>query len=753
MQSSFRLFQGARKFGGDFYRKHAPASVKDPTSPDHWREKVLYAFVLITLPVGLFVFIAGMPVNIAKGYWLVSSAAIIGYLACLLVFFNPRIPYRIRAVTACLVIYLLGVALILDVGPFLGTREYLFVFSILASLLLGWSGAAVAITINLLTCLSISWMVHVGFWPQVAGIVNPLREWHMIAVDLIFINISTTVLITLFFKRIELSDFETKKYSQLLFKERETLAEANKKLETEIEERQMIGLALIASEEKYRTILETIKDAYFEVDLKGTLTFFNNALCQKLGYRRDELKGLNFRALLAEPYADEVVSAFRKIRAGTLTEDAIDIPVATRQNGVVTLSILAQLMTNKVGEPVGFQGIARDITEQRALETRLRRAEKMEAVGALAGGVAHDLNNTLFGVVGYPELMLMNMKETDPLRKSLLEIKKSGEKAVAIVQDMLTLARRGIPVREVVNLNTLIEEYLTSNEFHKMKSYHPGVKVTKNLDASLFNVVGSPVHLSKAIMNLIANAAEAIEAQGEICISTHNLYVEPSVGQEEAVAEGDYAVVTIRDTGEGIEPEDLDRIFEPFFTKKKMGHSGTGLGMAVVWGTISDHDGQITVKSIRGRGTTFTIYLPITRDAIAQPASALPMAQYLGQGETILVVDDVAVQREVACAMLAKLGYQVAAVESGEKAVEYLQNHAADLIVLDMIMRPGIDGLETYRQILEISPKQKAIIASGFSETEQVREAQKLGAGAYLRKPYSIERLGLTIKEEIRKSF
>ncbi|MGB9437034.1 MAG: ATP-binding protein [Desulfobacterales bacterium] len=389
--------------------------------------------------------------------------------------------------------------------------------------------------------------------------------------------------------------------------------------------------------------------------------------------------------------------------------------------------------------------------DQRQLEIQLRKSQKMEAIGTLAGGVAHDLNNILSGIVSYPELLLMDVPPESPLRQPLLTIQESGLKAAAIVQDLLTLARRGVSVTEVTNLNQLIEQYLKSPENHKILEYHPGVKVETCLQPKIFNILGSPIHLSKTIMNLVSNAAEAMPSGGAIHITTENQYIDRPIKGYDTVEEGDYVKLTVSDNGVGISPEVIDRIFEPFYTKKTMGRSGTGLGMAVVWGTVKDHDGYIDVQSELGEGTAFTLYFPITRKKLPTEKPDILADMYMGKGESILVVDDVKQQREIASRMLKKLGYNVLSVPSGEEALIYLQENTADLLVLDMIMNPGIDGLETYKKILKFHPRQKAIIASGFSESRQVKAAQKMGAGSYLKKPYSFEKIGLAVKAELAK--
>ena len=375
----------------------------------------------------------------------------------------------------------------------------------------------------------------------------------------------------------------------------------------------------------------------------------------------------------------------------------------------------------------------------------------MEAIGTLAGGVAHDLNNILSGIVSYPGLLLMDIPQDSPLRKPLLTIQKSGERAAAIVQDLLTLARRGVVVTEMVNINSIAYEYLKSPEYENLQINHPEVRVKTNLDTNLLNILGSPVHLSKTIMNLVSNAAEAISDSGEIFISTENQYIDTSINSFDEVKEGDYVTLSVSDTGIGISSQNLERIFEPFYTKKVMGKSGTGLGMAVVWGTVKDHKGYIDVKSTEDQGSKFTLYFPAVRQELPSEKSVLSFEDFMGKGESILIVDDVKDQREIVSAMLKKLGYSVATVSSGEEAVEFMKNNSADLLLLDMIMEPGIDGLDTYKKIIELNPGQKAIIVSGFSETERVKEARRLGVRSYIQKPYLIETIGQVVRAELDK--
>ena len=391
-----------------------------------------------------------------------------------------------------------------------------------------------------------------------------------------------------------------------------------------------------------------------------------------------------------------------------------------------------------------------EIAAREKLSQQLKQAEKMEAIGSLAAGVAHDLNNILSGLVGYPELVLMDLTPDSSLRAPILTIKNSGEKAAAVVQDLLTLARRGVVDKTVLDLNALVREYLESPECLALREAHPHVRITTALEADLLNVLAPAVHLAKTLMNLVANAAEAQLVPGEITIATANRYVDQPLKGFETVTEGEYVLLSVQDNGVGIDAADCQHIFEPFYTKKQLGRSGTGLGMTVVWSTIKDLDGFVDVQSTEGQGTRFDLYLPVTRLEMSAVQRRVTIEDCRGS-EQVLVVDDVAEQREIAARMLSKLGYTVNTVASGEEALDFLEETSVDILILDMIMDPGIDGCETFRRVIQRHPGQKAIVASGFSESERVREIQRLGVGTYLKKPYTLEKIALAVRRELER--
>jgi len=390
--------------------------------------------------------------------------------------------------------------------------------------------------------------------------------------------------------------------------------------------------------------------------------------------------------------------------------------------------------------------------EQLKLESQLHQAQKMEAIGLMAGGVAHDLNNILAGVVGYPDLLLLNLPEESNLRKPLENIKASGKRAAEVVTDLLTIARSSANPNSVTNLNRVLCQYLDSLEFKSLKAKHPEVTFQMNLDENLDNIYGSVSHIRKCLMNLIVNGSEAISSKGSLQISTENLEIQhDKLSGTQIVKKGKYAVIRVTDNGKGIADKHLEHIFEPFYSRKKLGASGTGLGLTVVWNTVQEHNGTIHVTSDED-GTSFKLLFPTTRKNLPEDSQELSIESLCGTRETIMVVDDEKLLLDLAGTMLTKLNYQVVTMGSGEEAISYALHHDFDLIILDMIMDPGINGRETYEEILAIKPGQPAIIASGFAENEEVEKVLKLGAFSFLCKPYTTNSLGKAVKDALEQT-
>ena len=510
------------------------------------------------------------------------------------------------------------------------------------------------------------------------------------------------------------------------------------------------------SQKRFRDLAEMLPEAIFEADNNMNLTYANQQAFSLFGYsKQDFANGLNCMDMLVPEDRtrgrDNVSKRFKGVEFGANEYRCL------RKNGSVFPALFNTSPINRQGVIEGLRGIVVDLTERKTAEKALRqgeeklaRSKKMESLGLLAGGVAHDLNNILAGIVSYPDLLLWDLPKDSKVRKPIETIRDAGHRAAAIVQDLLTVARGVATTKEPLDINDIVCEYLKSPEFKKLEQFHPTVSIKTNLDSDLLNIKGFNVHIRKVMMNLVSNAAEAVKGNGHVIISTMNRFVDRPFRAYDDVTVGEYVILAVSDDGPGISSEDLERIFEPFYTKKVLGRSGTGLGLAVIWNVIKDHKGYIDVRTDES-GTTFELYFPITRDEISGESLSISLKDYKGSGEKVLVVDDVESQGVISCKMLDVLGYNAKAVASGEEAVEYLKGNSVDLILLDMIMDPGINGRETYEKIIKIHPDQKAVIVSGFAETAEVKEIQRIGAGQYIKKPLTMQQIGIAVKEELEK--
>ncbi len=513
-------------------------------------------------------------------------------------------------------------------------------------------------------------------------------------------------------------------------------------------------LLLKSSESNLRSILHTVPDIIFRLDECGNIVFISPAIC-KYTKSPEALLGESIFSYVAPTDLDLARFRMNERRTGERATFDLEIRLLlTKENNKSNndhrfFSVSAEGLYHsdlpKAQGFIGTQGIVKDITDRKKLELQLLQAQKMEVIGNLAAGVAHDLNNILAGLVSYPDLLLLEIPKNSPLHNKISIIQKSGKKAAAIVQDLLCLARRNIGVPSISNLNLIISEYLQSAEYLQLQAKHTNIVVDTDLEKNLMNIKGSAVHLSKVIMNLLHNGMEAMPAGGRILISTGNVHLDQAVDGYERIPTGEYVCISVTDNGIGIPQADLPKIFEPFFTRKAAKKSGTGLGMTIIWATVKDHHGYLDINSREGQGTRLTIYLPATAESGDLEKRQVVLEDYLGSG-TILVVDDVSEQLHITANMLRKIGYTVHTAGSGEAAVAMVEKQNFDLVILDMIMPGGFDGLETYQKILELFPKQKAIISSGYSQSGRVVEMQGLGAGIFIQKPFTLEQIGMAVK-------
>ncbi len=506
---------------------------------------------------------------------------------------------------------------------------------------------------------------------------------------------------------------------------------------------------LAASEKRFKVLAEASYEGIV-VHQNGKLIDANNQFFALVGYTKEELSvGIFFEKLL-NPYSLEVVrlniesSLFGRYEVSAIKKDGTVFPLEIKSKPIKYLEHSARIC------------VIRDLTdrvraeeERLELQKKLAKANKLKALGLMAGAVAHDLNNILAGIVSYPELLLLQMSSSDKLYAGVKRVQEAGKRAAAVVADLVLLARGGTLSATVEKINDILLNHLGSIEHYARLANFPGVIIQTDFQQNLHNTRCSPQHINKVFLNLIGNALEAVRENGLIRITTENCkFTHPESLRQASKAGDDFIKITVADNGPGIPQQDMDRIFDPFYTTKKMGRSGTGLGLSIVWNTIQQLNGWIEVKD-NHPGAIFEVYLRATTEKVGSNAEEEILRPVKGHGEQILLVDDEPEQIETMENLLVNLGYTTFSVASGEEGIAFLQSKEVDLVVLDMIMGAGLNGRETYEKILQIRPDQKAIILSGYSESEELLKAKALGVSFCLEKPVTMSLLSVVIRQAL----
>lgn len=511
----------------------------------------------------------------------------------------------------------------------------------------------------------------------------------------------------------------------------------HKSLELEMRAHIEAEAQLKESENKYRDLISSLPEGVLIVR-DGKIVFSNSTFGQLTGFDAKQIENMDFGHIFSDsPHMDsdsgyQICEKITHKDGRQIHIEKTMVPISFRQEP-------AQLFTvSDITEKVQAE------QERTRLEQELSKARKMEALGLLAGGVAHDLNNVLAGLVSTPDFLLADLPENSDLRPHIEIIKKSGNRAAGIVDDLLTLARGGKKISEPVHLNHVVEDYFESPEFERLAKEYEKVLIEKILDPEVSFISGSGMQIRKIVMNLVSNAIEAVgNRTGTVVVETGWLGAGPA-----HLKDRDCLRFSVSDSGEGIESKDIERIFDPFYSRKIAGRSGTGLGLSIVWNAVHDHNGHIEVES-RDRKTRFDVYLPVTPVSAPEQQDLMTLDDFSGSGEKILIVEDMETQRKITYNMIRRLGYHPVAVSSGETAVAAARSEKFDLVVLDMILDNGMNGYQTYQHLLTVDPQLKAVITSGYAVTRDVTSSQKLGAGSYVKKPFTLEQIGLAIKKEL----
>jgi PAS domain S-box-containing protein len=498
---------------------------------------------------------------------------------------------------------------------------------------------------------------------------------------------------------------------------------------------------LSVSERKYRTLFEESQDVIFITDSHGNLIDINQAGVELFGFASlaDILKvKMSLEIFEDSRDGEKMASAF--LQSGHLKD--YEIALKRKDSKPVIVLVTAQVEYDNDGSIVAYRGIIRDITERKLLEQRYLQAQKMESIGLLAGGIAHDFNNILGGILGYASWMKTNIKEDDLFFKPVDTIEKSAQRAAELTAQLLAFARGGKYDIKAANLNSIITDSLKiiSGTFDK------SIVIETDLDKSLPTVEIDVGQIQQVLINLCVNARDAMPGGGRMTIqSSLAVLSENDVSKQLDARPGWFAVLTVSDTGIGMDDNVKQRIFEPFFTTKEKG-KGTGLGLSMVYGVVKNHGGFVNVYSEVGDGSTFKIYLPLSgKPEVLERGSNEEMA---GGYESILIIDDEEVIREVAGDILSSYGYRVYLATNGEEGIKIYkeQKPRCDLVILDMIM-PRQGGRETLLKLKKINPAIKVLFSTGYSQNEKVNEIISLGVSGFIQKPYQVNNLLSKVRE------
>ena len=506
--------------------------------------------------------------------------------------------------------------------------------------------------------------------------------------------------------------------------------------------------ALRESEEKYRTILESIEEGCFETDTDGNLTFFSNPFLKILGYSRNELLGGNTSSYTSPDTATSMEPITERLRETGKPENVTDYDVIRKDGTSLTLELSVSLLKDQDGLPMGYRGVLRDVSERRKteeekhkLESQLQQAQKMESIGTLAGGIAHDFNNILMGIQGNASLMLLKIESDHPNYEKIKNIEKYVQNGTELTKQLLGFARRGKYLIKATDLNEIIEK--SSSLFGRTKKE---IRVHTTLSDDLWTAEVDRGQIEQVLLNLYVNAWQAMSNGGDLYLQTENIILDRSYVKPYRVEPGRYIKISVSDTGVGIDKETQERIFEPFFTTKEMGR-GTGLGLASVYGIIKSHGGYINVYSEQEKGTVFTIYLPASQKEASIEKEAAPAAIIKGSG-TVLLIDDEKMILDVGIELLEELGYTVESAMSGQEAIDIFKEdpNKIDLVIMDMIM-PEMGGGETFDRLKEIDPDVKVLLSSGYSINGQATKILRRGCDGFIQKPFNMNQLAEKVQK------
>jgi PAS domain S-box-containing protein len=706
-----------------------------------WRERILFVCIASMVLVGFVVLIPSLTLAIREGRIQVVLIDLLAAVVGLSILLLKRLSYRLRAATALSLAYIVGIGVCFSFGFLSGGPAWLFFFAIFAAIFLGLKGALVALFINVFSMTAIGWLIRQGaLGPDLAFFKTPVHAL-VAGVNYILLNGAAAVSVAVLLRGLQEKAEQEETSAKELEREQKELIAAKEILQEEIENRKRTETALRESEERFREMAELMPETIFEMSVGGELTYANQSAFERFGYTQDDFsEGLNALSMIAEEDRSRAAANIQKIVSGERV--GITEYTAVRKDGSRFPAIFHSAAIHRGGEVVGLRGFIIDVTERKHLEAQFYQAQRLESIGTLAGGIAHDFNNLLMGIQGRASMVLSDLEPSHPHYQNLKGIEDHVASAAHLTNQLLGFARSGKYEVRLTDINQLVEKSL--DMFGRTRKE---IRIFRKLEENLSPVEVDRGQIEQVLLNLFVNAWQAMPGGGQLYIETAGAS-SWEVGEFGLSPEAEsYVKISVTDTGTGMDPAVQERIFEPFFTTRNMGR-GTGLGLATAYGIIRNHGGTIQVSSKKQSGTTFRVYLPASAKTPAGDAAPVAPAERSGGSETVLLVDDEEMIRDIGSQLLEKLGYRVLTASGGQEAVDlFLQNPSGiDLVILDMIM-PGTGGKEVFKQIRAARSDARVLLSSGYSVDGQASEILRQGCDGFIQKPFNLQDLAEKVRE------
>ncbi len=705
-----------------------------------WRERILFVSLASGLVIGIFVLIPSFALAVMEGQWAVAIIDSLAVLVAMGIFFSRGISYGVRATGALALVYAIGIGVCLSFGFMSGGPAWLFFFAVIAAVLLGLRGAIAAFCINVVSMATIGWLLQQGLLGPDLAFFKSVKHALVAGVNYLLLNAIAAVSVAVLLGGLQAKAEQEEKTAKALEKEQQELIAAQQILQQEVETRKKTESALRESEERFREMAELMPETIYEMDRGGRLTYVNQSAFERFGYSQSDFsRGLHALSMIAPEDQERAGENIKRILAGEklgLTEYT-----AVRNDGSRFPAMFHSAPIYRDGRPVGLRGFVVDVTERNRLEQQFYRAQRLESIGTLAGGIAHDFNNLLMGIQGRASMVLMDLDSSHPHYGSLKGIEEHVASAANLTNQLLGFARSGKYEVKTTDVNLLVEK--TLDMFGRTRKE---IRIFRKLAEPLPPVEVDRGQIEQVLLNLFVNAWQAMPGGGNLFVETAAVLQESDQDPDMPVDAERCVTISVTDTGAGMAPDVRERIFEPFFTTRAMGR-GTGLGLATAYGIVRNHGGRIQVFSDEGKGTTFRITLPASDKSLEGAVPSIKES-HRGGSETILLVDDEEMIREVGRQLLGRLGYQVLVAAGGKEALAVFTADPSriDLVILDMIM-PDMGGKEVFEKLREERADIRVLLSSGYSLDGEASQILRQGCDGFLQKPFDLKQLSAKIRE------